>query len=81
MFARNLGTLDGFEEMYNQYYEQPLRSVVEAYEPLEGESWREAMKRLTGENMVPVMKCEGYMPDGTDCDTLTDQPIEWKKFS
>ncbi len=81
LFARSLGTLDGFEEMYNQYYEHPLRSVVEAYEPLEGESWRDAMTRLTGENMVPVMKCTGYMPDGTDCDTLTDQPIEWKKFS
>ncbi len=55
--------------------------LVANHETLECESWRDAMKKLTGENMVPVMKCTGYMPDGTDCNTLTDQPIEWKKFS
>lgn len=80
MLARSLGTLDGFQAMFQQFYEEPIRNVVEAYQPVSKESWRSVLERLTGDDLVPVMKCGGYTRIGLDCETLTDKPTKWKSF-
>ncbi|KAL7465301.1 hypothetical protein ACHAXS_005628 [Conticribra weissflogii] len=75
-FARRLGTYQGFHEMYLDLYKQPLERLLEAYQPTE-EPWDIVMKRLTGRDMVPVMKCNNQM----FCENLTDHATTWKQLS
>ena len=75
--AKALGTSEGFSIMYKEFYDTPLRSVVEAYQPLKsndgGETpvdWKEAMSAIIGndEFLRPIMSCAGYY--GHDCEGL-----------
>ena len=43
--AKKLGTLQGMDELFHEIFEDPLRKVIEAYEPLpEGTSWQEVVQ-------------------------------------
>ena len=43
--AKKLGTLQGMDELFHEIFEDPLRKVIEAYEPLpEGTSWLEVVQ-------------------------------------
>ena len=75
MFARSLGTVDGFKDMFTEFYQQPFQNVIDAYQPTMDGSWKVVMQRLTGENMVPVMKCGPYY-----CETLTENPTSWTQI-
>jgi len=80
-FVKRLGTPEGMQEIFHQYYEWPLQQVVEAYRPLEqGSDWREVM-RITMEGtggqkgggnngLRPIMECGGYTQN--DCVGLVD---------
>ena len=61
-FAKSLGTPDGLDWMFHQYYEWPLQRVVEAYQPLEhGSDWREVMSQLMEPDVLrPILECGGF---------------------
>lgn len=47
---RHIGTTEGFEEMFQEDFVEPLRRVMEAYRPVDkSSSWREALKRAITE--------------------------------
>ncbi|KAL7541600.1 hypothetical protein ACHAXR_011057 [Thalassiosira sp. AJA248-18] len=69
--AKSFGTLEGMEVMFRQYYEEPLRHVVEAYRPLKkGKDWKQVMTRMVGDELRPIMACGGYHHHV--CDRLVD---------
>ena len=59
--VRHLTSPEGMEEMFQREMVAPLRSVLEAYQPLEeGELWQAALDRIEGEDVVfPVISCSG----------------------
>ena len=67
--AKSLGTLEGFSIMFNEFYDAPLRAVVEAYQPLKngGSDWKEVMMN---NDLRPIMQCVGQY--GHDCEGLVD---------
>ena len=67
--AKSLGTYEGFSIMFNEFYETPLRGVVEAYQPSPNGSadWLEAMIQ---NDLRPIMQCSGYYSH--DCEGLVD---------
>ena len=60
-----------FEAAYNDFYEEPLRQVVNAYEPLSGNtSWREFIQGSRGnDGLRPMFKCGGY-GGADDCEEV-----------
>ena len=76
-FARRLGTPEGMAEMFHQFYDVPLRRVIEAYQPVmtagsESSDWQENMTQLMdgGLTVQPFMTCAGY--HSFDCKRLAD---------
>ena len=73
-FMRYLGTPQGFEEMFQSSFVEPMRRVIEAYQPVatsthdedEGSvvsssSWRDVLESMGDENpLVEGMVCTGY---------------------
>jgi len=44
--VRSLGSREGFEPFFDRFYREPLRRVVEAYQPLsKGETWQDVLSR------------------------------------
>lgn len=85
--VRSWGEPEGFEAMFQEFLEGPLRHVVEAYRPLgEGEvngvlhggggDWRQAITQSFGV-LTPVMQCAGYYHH--DCERLVDD-IEFTRL-
>jgi len=69
--ARSWGTPEGFEAMFRDFFESPLRQIMEAYQPLEqGSDWRKEIALMGGEELRPVLQCGGYHQH--DCDRLAD---------
>lgn len=68
--AKSLGTHEGFSIMFNEFYDMPLRAVVEAYQPLKknkASDWKVAMMN---NQLRPIMQCSGYYSH--DCQGLVD---------
>ena len=43
--ARKLGTIEGMDELYHDIFEDPLRRVIDAYQPVtKGASWQDIVK-------------------------------------
>lgn len=72
--ARSWGTPAGFEALFREFFAEPLRRVAAAYRPLDardgGGDWRQVVARAAGEDLRPVMQCEGYYHH--DCERLVD---------
>jgi len=68
--ARWLGTDKGMEEMFYQFYETPLRRVIQDYQPLPTNNWRDAVGELVGDELRPIMSCAGFYHH--DCEGLVD---------
>ena len=64
---RYLTSDEGFEEMFQQNMVEPLRRVIEAYQPISTihaqvswRTWREAIQEIEGDNgLVSFIKCNG----------------------
>ena len=57
---RSLGTNEGFEVVYKEFYEEPLRQVVNAYKPLSpGASWRDLVQEGNDDGLHEMAKCGG----------------------
>ena len=71
---KNLGTTEGFEEMFRIYYEEPIAQVVGSYEPLTNDrqnSWREVILKKDGYGLNTQWQCGGYNDNTDDCRKLT----------
>lgn len=68
---RYIGSPEGFEDWFKQDMTEPLRRVIEAYQPIkslhaEGKvpwrNWKEALRQIEGDDaFIPVIKCSGHM--------------------
>jgi len=60
--ARYLTSADGFERMFQEDLVEPLRQVVEAYQPLSRRghrNWRKEINAVYANRFAPVMNCNG----------------------
>ena len=55
-FMRNFVAPEGFDEMYQQVFFEPVRRVIKAYRPVSS-SWREVSD---GSSFKQVMQCSGF---------------------
>lgn len=61
---------EGMDEMYEQFIVEPMRSVIEAYQPVSvahpGLSWKQVLKNLEGDSMGLKWRCTGHLkgPNG-----------------
>ena len=87
-FARSLGTPEGMQEMYEEFWERPFHQIVEAYQPIAESAdisdmtWKEIMtpesEYVGGYTLQPVLQCGGYASDLSTCEDLVD---DGRKFS
>ena len=64
---RYLTSHEGYQEMFNKDIVEPLRRVMEAYQPLsqsQGHDWKDALHQLgEGRNLIKVMECSMVVHD------------------
>jgi hypothetical protein len=62
-FMRYLGTPEGFGHFFQEDFVEPLRKIIEAYQPISsthpGKSWRDMLEPPEGSGMVRVLECRG----------------------
>ena len=75
-FMRELGTPQGFGKLYNDVFVEPLKRVIEAYQPAStthpgnGKTWRGILSGYGHMVSVnPIMECDGLV-DLMDCKRL-----------
>jgi len=70
---RSLGTEDGFGDFFNEFYREPLRQVVEAYEPLSGNDgnapWQDIVRASSDARIM--IKCKGEKAG--NCDNMDEE--------
>ena len=72
-FVKWLGTPEGMNEMFHQFYKWPIEQVVEAYHPAVKKNWRDVMSQVTDKQeyvLRPILHCGGY--EVNDCERLVD---------
>jgi len=72
--AKYLASSDGLERMFQDDIVEPLRKVIEAYQPLSKEgqqNWRKEINKVYADSILPVMKCSGRRTD--DCEQVVDE--------
>ena len=79
---RQLGTPEGFGEMFREDFVEPLRRVIEAYRPVEtthpGKTWREVLESLENCRVTPVIECSGKV--AKSCKLVGGEAVlEWQK--
>jgi len=78
-FMKKLGTVEGFGEIFESDFVEPIRRVIEAYQPISSEhpesSWRDVMES-EGISQMPIMECTGTMYNYASCYlTIDDSEI------
>ncbi len=68
-FVRHLATLEGFHEMYQKSFVEPVRRIIETYQPVPSSSWREVLRG--GSGFKQVLQCSG-MPNECDDASMFD---------
>jgi hypothetical protein len=68
-FVRHLATPEGFDELYQKAFIEPVRRVIESYEPVPSSSWRDVLRG--GSGLKQVMQCTG-MPYECDDASMFD---------
>mmetsp|Transcript_32904 Transcript_32904/g.55942 ORF Transcript_32904/g.55942 Transcript_32904/m.55942 type:complete len:576 (-) Transcript_32904:221-1948(-) len=85
-FMRNLGTLEGFGQMYDEVMVEPLRRTIEAYQPVsktnpEMSSWKELFDSIEGNMEEPVIECTGLSSGRFSCKMVQNQSVlNWEKY-
>mmetsp|Transcript_26906 Transcript_26906/g.57694 ORF Transcript_26906/g.57694 Transcript_26906/m.57694 type:complete len:601 (-) Transcript_26906:68-1870(-) len=81
-FMRDLGTEEGFGRMFQEDFVEPLRRVIEAYQPVSSvhpdmTSWKELLQSM-GEDcrIMPVMECRGISPDHRSCGSVGGDDVK-----
>ena len=72
-FMRHLGTPDVFGQMFEEDFTEPLRRIIEAYQPVAsshpGTKWRDILQSPQSESNVvlPVVECSGFANNPASC--------------
>lgn len=61
---KSFGEKSAFESIFATFYEQPLRQIVNSYQPLTSGSYQKIIKQS---GLRPVLKCGGH---GLPCEEL-----------
>lgn len=62
--AKYLTSSDGFGRMFREDIGDPLRAVIDAYQPVKRhKKWREEINKVYADNVLPVMNCSGRRND------------------
>lgn len=65
---RNIGTLEGFSEMFEQVFMEPMQRIMEAYQPVSPDTpWRDVVKNAPGLPTKLKYRCPGKTPGKGDC--------------
>lgn len=72
---RSLGTMEGFGKMFEEEFVEPIRRVMDMYQPVEtvhpGMSWREVVTKVGVERAIKVHameRCSGHGARENDCE-------------
>ncbi|KAL7528334.1 hypothetical protein ACHAXR_003944, partial [Thalassiosira sp. AJA248-18] len=65
-FMRQLGTPQGYGEMFHQSFVEPMRRVIEAYQPVASVHWSELLQSMDNQ-FAPVMICTGTDAGENSC--------------
>lgn len=72
-----LTSIDGFQHMFNEDLMEPLRKVIEAYQPtvnaFNNPNWRRIVDEMDGQTIKPIMKCYGRR--NGDCEQLVGSKV------
>ncbi|KAL7540061.1 hypothetical protein ACHAXR_009832 [Thalassiosira sp. AJA248-18] len=87
-FMRHLGTPEGFEQMFEEDFVQPLRRVIEAYQPtstilpselssrvgsLKGKTWMDVLQSPEGSHMERLLECNGFTTLQSSCEVVGEK--------
>lgn len=62
--AKYLSSSDGFGRMFRKDIGDPLRAVIDAYQPVKRhQKWRQEINKVYADNILPVMNCSGRRND------------------
>jgi len=60
---RYLSSDEGFEQLFQEKFADPLRSIIDAYQPVsltyDGVSWKEVLESISGNSVYPFARCSG----------------------
>ena len=75
-FVQELGTREGYEQLFGENFVEPLRKVIEAYQPVSQKTlWRAVLEGIEGDAVLPVLSCNGLGSSSNFCSGLDLQNI------
>jgi len=83
-FMRHLGTPEGFGRMFQEDFVEPMRRVIEAYQPVASThpgmtSWKDVLQSMEDCRVIPVMECSGMELKGSCHLVGGDDVMKWSK--
>lgn len=83
-FMRHLVTPEGFGQIFEEEFAEPLRRIIEAYQPSTtqpGKTWMDVLEPPEGGKMVRVLECRGMTyQTRSSCDTVGGEVVQrWQK--
>ena len=84
-FMRHLGTPEGFGRMFQEDFVEPMRRVIEAYQPISSThpdmtSWKDVLRSMEDCRVIPVMECSGMVLRSQNCHLVGgDDVMKWSK--
>lgn len=92
-FVKHLGTPDGFRQMFEEDFVDPVRQIIDAYQPVSrthpGKTWKEVLeeeeavkvkeKRCCGK-MEPVIRCSGLSNNPSSCHSIREGGHTWDEW-
>lgn len=83
---RHLSSREGFEQMFNEVMTEPLRRIIEAYQPVSAirdqtnwTNWRDALRKIEGDNvMASVIECSGVGSVSACKQPLGKKYLKWE---
>lgn len=84
-FMRYLGTPEGFGQLIEEEFTEPLRKIIEAYQSVltthPGNTWLDIIEGEPGHSdFVRVHQCKGLARDDGSCESVRDGLVRcWKE--
>ena len=83
-FMRYLGTPEGFGQMFEEDFVEPLRRIIDAYQPISttqpGKTLMDVLQSPQGSKMVRVLECSGLVMYSSSCEIVGGEVVEqWQK--
>ena len=82
---RHLSSREGFGQMYEEDFVEPLRRIIEAYQPVSYTrpemKWKDILQSFPeGSRMAPVVECSGHTNNPGSCHFFEGDLVkEWQK--